>query len=46
MEDWEDRKGPICFLSLHDPRVVALDGDRPAEEVVDAAMAALSAVIA
>ncbi len=36
------------FLELgkHDPLVVTLDGERPAEEVVDAAMAALSAVIA
>ena len=33
-------------LARHDPRVVALDGDRPPEAVVDAAMAALSAVIA
>ena len=33
-------------LARHDPRLVALDAERSQEEVLDAAMAALSAVIA
>lgn len=32
-------------LSRHDPHLVALDGERAPEEVIDAAMAALSAAI-
>lgn len=33
-------------IARHDERVVAIDGERPAEEVTDAAMAALSVVLA
>lgn len=32
-------------IGTHDPRVVTIDGERPPEVVLDAAMAALSAVI-
>jgi dTMP kinase len=47
-EDAFHRRVREGFLELgrHDPLVVTIDGERPAEEVADAAMAALSALIA